>query len=232
VISKHYRLTDMNALAPVPGNGRLLIIRPMKIYVAALAFPGTLAVSAPHGTLPAASKVMVCVQKAPAVEEEVLDRGEMSAGKILALVGLEIEWRNQRRSCPPEQDPIILKVTTNTPKDYFPRAYGTALPFEGTHISVFYDRIQRIRPDQVVPLLGHVLAHEIVHVLSGTDVHSETGVMKRRWSQSDLEEMVIRPLPFSSLDILLLNFGIRDRHARIATIRNQNTVSTATLPSE
>jgi hypothetical protein len=86
--------------------------------------------------------------------------------------------------------------------------------------------------DQVVPLLGHVLAHEIVHILSGTDSHSEKGVMKRRWNQSDLEQMLIRPLTFSNLDIVLLNFGIRDRHARLATIGNQTTVSTASLEGE
>jgi hypothetical protein len=222
----------MNAPVSIAANFRLRIIRPIKGCMAALALPGILAASAPHGKLTGAASMTVCVEKAAGVEEEVLERGEMSAGKILALIGLEIEWRNQRRSCPPERDPIILNVATNTPRDYFPRAYGTALPYEGIHISVFYDRIQRIQPDQVVPLLGHVLAHEIVHILSGTDSHSETGVMKRRWSQSDLEQMLIRPLPFSSFDISLLNFGIRDRHARIATRRNQNTLSTAGLPSE
>ena len=151
----------MNALVPIPGNGRLQIIRPMKVYIAILVLPRILAASAPHGKLTAVSSVTVCVEKAAAVEEEVLDRGEISAGKILALIGLEIDWRNQRGSCPQERDPIILNVTTNTPRDYFPRAYSTALPFEGIHIRAFYDRIQRIRPDQVVPLLGHVLAHEI-----------------------------------------------------------------------
>jgi hypothetical protein len=222
----------MNALAPIPGSGWLRIIRLMKVYIASLVLLGILAASALHGKLTAASRVTVCVEKAADVDGEGLDRGEISAGKILALVGLEIEWRNQRRSCPQERDPILLNVTTNTPRDYFPRAYGTALPFEGIHIRAFYDRIQRIRPDQVVALLGHVLAHEIVHILSGTDAHSETGVMKRRWSPSDLEQMVSRPLPFSNLDISLLNLGIRDRHARLVTIRNQNMVATAGLPSE
>jgi hypothetical protein len=141
--------------------------------------------------------VTVCVGKAAAVEAEVFDRAEVSAGKILALIGVKIEWRNQGHNCPPERDPIILDVTTNTPRDYFPQALATALPFEGIHIRVFYDRIQQIRTDQAVPLLGHVLAHEIVHILSDTDFHPETGVMKRRWSQSDLEQMVIHPLPFS-----------------------------------
>jgi hypothetical protein len=197
----------MNAPNPIPANFRLRIIRPTQACMAALTLPAILAASAPHGKLTVASRVTVCMEKTAGVEEEVLDRGEMSAVRILALARLEIDWRNQGRSFPPERDPIILNVTTNTPREYFPRAYGIALPYEGIHIRVFYDRIKRIRPDQVVPLLGHVLAHEIVHILSGTDSHSEKGVMKRRWSQSDLEQMLIRPLTFSNLDIVLLNFG-------------------------
>ena len=223
---------DEDTLLSTPSNCGLRIIRRTSFYISVLVLPGILAASAPREKLTAAARVTVCVEKDTAVDGEVLDRGEMSAGKILALVGLEIDWRNQRRSCPPEQDSIILNVTTNTPTDYFPRAYGTALPYEGIHIRAFYDRIQRVEPDKVVPLLGHVLAHEIVHILSGSDAHSETGVMKLRWNRSDLEQMVIRPLPFSNLDISLLNLGIRGRHVRLGTMRNRNTVSTPGLERE
>lgn len=204
----------------------------MKFYLAALVLPSILAASAPYGKLTAPYRITVCVDKDAAVEGRVLDRGEISADKILALAGLEIDWRNRRRSCPPQQDSIILNVTTNTPRDSFPGAYGMSLPFEGIHLNVFYDRIQRVQPYQVVPLLGHVIAHEIVHILSGNDTHSATGVMKRRWDLKDLQQMRIRPLPFSTFDILLLNLGIRDRHARLVTIRHQNTASAADLASE
>ena len=207
----------MESNRPLPRNWKIALL---------IAAAGTYIVAAPADSDKLHS-VTVCVEKGSAVEAEVLERGEISAGKIFALIGVKIAWRNQNRRCPMERDPIILDVTTNTPRDYFPQAYGTALAFEGIHIRAFYDRIRQIRPDQVVPLLAHVLAHEIVHVVSGTDAHSETGVMKRRWSQSDLEQMLIHPLPFSKPDILLLNLGIRDRHARIATTRNQNPVFTA-----
>ena len=222
----------MNASTSIPGSGKLQIISPIRCSVAALVFPCILAASSSREKLSVASRVTVCLEKGGAVEQETLDRGEMLAAKILGLIGLKVEWRNQGRSCPPERDPIILNLTINTPRDYFPRAYGIAFPFEGVHASVFYDRIQRIRPELVGPLLGHVLAHEIVHILSGTDSHSETGVMKRQWSQRDLTEMMILPLTFSKLDMLLLNVGIRDRHARLEAIRNQATRLIASSPNE
>ena len=38
-------------------------------------------------------------------------------------------------------------------------------------------------------LLGHVLAHEIGHVLQGVARHSATGVMKGRWSLHETSHM-------------------------------------------
>ena len=42
-------------------------------------------------------------------------------------------------------------------------------------------------PSLVPALLGHVLAHEIAHLLEGTDLHSDSGIMKARWNSSDYE---------------------------------------------
>ena len=35
-------------------------------------------------------------------------------------------------------------------------------------------------------ILGHILAHEIVHMLQGVARHSNTGLMKARWDTEDL----------------------------------------------
>src|SRR5580698_9505171 len=53
-----------------------------------------------------------------------------------------------------------------------------ALPYEGTHIVIFYDRAQAAMPDPegVAQLLAHVLAHEVTHVLEGVSRHSAEGV--------------------------------------------------------
>jgi hypothetical protein len=36
------------------------------------------------------------------------------------------------------------------------------------------------------PLLGDVVAHEIAHLLLGTNAHSDTGIMRPHWSEQDL----------------------------------------------
>jgi hypothetical protein len=54
------------------------------------------------------------------------------------------------------------------------RALGVALPLEGSHARVFYDRVLRASPDDAYQdaLLAHVMAHEIAHVLQGLIRHS------------------------------------------------------------
>jgi hypothetical protein len=38
----------------------------------------------------------------------------------------------------------------------------------------------------LAPLLGDVVAHEIAHLLLGTNAHSDTGIMRPHWSEQDL----------------------------------------------
>jgi len=176
------------------------------------------------------ARVTVCLENAVGVDDVTLDRAELGAAKIFASIPLQMDWRHYGKSCPTERDPIMLRITTGTPKDYYPGALGSALPYEGIHIRIFYDRIQQVRPDLVVPVLAHVLAHETAHILMGTDSHSDIGVMKFRWNRNELEYMAVRPLTFSVFDISLLNSGIAARHTRLAAARDGNTIFAAKVP--
>ena len=53
-------------------------------------------------------------------------------------------------------------------------------------------------------VLGHILAHEIVHVLEGTGRHSDTGLMKVRWTAQDLHSMTGIGLGLAAEDWKLL----------------------------
>ncbi|WP_410971913.1 hypothetical protein, partial [Salmonella sp. SAL4445] len=80
------------------------------------------------------------------------------------------------------------------------------------HTAVLYDRIQAFsRNNSATPamILGHVLTHEITHILQGIDRHSPTGVMKARWDATDYFEMTRSPLPFTPGDIELIRTGLR-----------------------
>jgi hypothetical protein len=87
-----------------------------------------------------------------------------------------------------------------------------ALPKERVHITVFWDRVQHAKSFvSTSVLLAHVLVHEITHILQGIGRHSDSGVMKARWTGEDYEAMVRKPLPFTSDDIELIRRGAAAR---------------------
>jgi hypothetical protein len=59
----------------------------------------------------------------------------------------------------------------------------------GCYSYVFYQRVaeqQRINEQNAAVLLGHVMAHEIAHLLLGTNSHSASGIMRAHWCAQEL----------------------------------------------
>jgi hypothetical protein len=93
-----------------------------------------------------------------------------------------------------------------------PGALGYAQPFGDAYVRVFCDRIQQSFPPEREPYkLGHVLAHEITHVLEGTNFHAVSGVMKAVWDFGECRRMAVHPLMFTATDILLIRQGLENR---------------------
>ncbi|HEX5228360.1 MAG TPA: hypothetical protein VFW44_11645 [Bryobacteraceae bacterium] len=157
--------------------------------------------------------VTVCVHPNDIVRDETLDAAEELAGKVFASAGVRINW------CHGHTLPGALSVEfcERTPSDFHPGALAFAQPYEGVHITIFYDRVSMNYPAKLgTNVLGHVLAHEITHMLQGVDRHSESGVMKAHWTSRDLIAMESRRLPFTAQDIELIQSGLvaRDRHRK------------------
>jgi hypothetical protein len=111
---------------------------------------------------------------------------------------------------------ITVGITSNTPRTLHPGALACAKPYaeqiKGVHIRVFFDRIEKAGAGNLVAyLLGHVLVHEITHILEGCEHHSEKGVMKKRRTAKDLYQMAYKPLPFDALDVELIRRGLANR---------------------
>lgn len=169
-------------------------------------------------------KVSICVEKSVDVttsaEEDVRVVGEAEwiATKMFAGVGIRIAWHGYASACPMLDQPIIINIGIHTPKAYFPAAFGFALPYEGIHIRVFYDRVRSAarqagvaQPGRVADLLAHVLAHEITHILQVSNSHSDEGVMKARWGSQDYAQMRRTPLAFTESDVMLIRRGLEVR---------------------
>jgi hypothetical protein len=160
------------------------------------------------------------VSNTAAMNPAALFQAKATAVEIFAEAGMRLHWlkaapRPNGSGC---SKPIEIRFETKTPAEERPAALAYAMPYlaDGASIYVYVDRVTVMaRPNHLGALLGHVLAHEIAHVLEGVSRHSESGVMKARWEKDDLSAMEIRPLRFADTDLILLQAG---RHAPEATL--------------
>ncbi len=79
---------------------------------------------------------------------------------------------------------------------------------------VFYDRIQQLAEKRrLAPtLLGHVLAHEIGHLLMRSTSHSISGIMSGRWTGDELRRISEGAMLFTALESSVM----RDRLLALA----------------
>jgi hypothetical protein len=121
------------------------------------------------------------------------------ASSLLADAGIQLVWHGGKPS-DSEQGPRVIGITftANAPTDFEHgiqrKALASAHPYgAGATISVYDARVKNyLEPFQRADrpkVLGHVLAHEIVHVLEGIAVHSTTGLMKAEWTELDRREI-------------------------------------------
>ena len=156
--------------------------------------------------------VTVCMQTGV---NQQLHLAQAMASKVFAEVGVRLDWIRDERSCAPRN--IFISLASGEQEKAHPGALAFALPYEGTHIQVFWDRIRRT-PDarRAASVLGYVLAHEITHILQGFGRHSESGIMKAKWSLKDLDYMACGQLVFTEEDAELIHSGLASRSPQTA----------------
>ena len=156
---------------------------------------------------PAERQVTICTGYTQDLGLE--NQAKVVASDIFAGIGVKILWHSPRQ-CPAEA--ILITFSNDEPASLLPGALAYAMPFEGTHIVVFYDRVKN-RPGSVSCLLGHVIAHEVAHILQGRVRHSESGIMKAQWTGVDYQQMTWKPLQFTDEDVMLIHSGLKVREA-------------------
>jgi hypothetical protein len=167
-------------------------------------------------TVPALErKVTVCVD--PSADGPQIRSAQGLASKLFARIGVRIDWR-ELRSCPDGENALRVSLSYKTPPDQRPGALAYALPYERSHIVLFYDRIQKSDPDLVKQGLAYVLVHEVTHMLEGITRHSKTGIMKAQWDREDHFEIALGRLQFAPEDVDLIYHGLDTRASAIVAV--------------
>jgi hypothetical protein len=82
---------------------------------------------------------------------------------------------------------------------------GFALPCAkyGADASILVDRCEAVMQNTLASfakILGHAIAHEIGHVLLGSNEHSSVGLMRARWDKADWQRVAAAHIPIAPAD--------------------------------
>jgi hypothetical protein len=161
----------------------------------------------------AESTVHVYVTFEASVAGPLIVGARSCASKLLAPAGVKLVWHDTPIGDPADANSLAMTFLPTTPASYRTgrnaKALAVALPYASTgqQILVFNDRVS----DFVAPygrrswvVLGHILAHEIGHVLENVARHSDTGLMQANWTRDDISMMIWAGLPFAPEDKALI----------------------------
>ena len=70
--------------------------------------------------------------------------------------------------------------------------------------------------DAAARVLGFAVAHEVGHLLLGTNAHADVGLMRAVWSRSDLQRNHPADWLFTSAESLAMSRALRQRHVQMA----------------
>jgi hypothetical protein len=101
-------------------------------------------------------------------------------------------------------------------------ALGSSLPDAryGVSATIFHDRIESLCSSAQVDfgvMLGHVIAHELGHVLLGSGEHASEGIMRTSWGMADFEQAARGHLGFTARQAA----AIRDYARRSPAARDE-----------
>lgn len=166
------------------------------------------------------------------MEESAARDARTSAETILTKAGIGVHWQD----CPvhpPKDAAPVCSTGSSDATDFIvavlpesmaariasnPQQFGTSVTSAKggfpTHAYVFKDRIVDFAAAERAPwtsLIGTVIAHEIGHLLLGTDSHFPAGIMRGSWSREDVKDAQMGVLTFTSRQADQLRADVRRR---------------------
>lgn len=169
-----------------------------------------------------------------AVSGALLSRSESEATAVFNKAGVDVAWVDcplalaelaNYTTCQAQMGAtdFALKIMTAEQAERlsFPReAMGEALDCSAGDIGcsayVFYRHVAELAKKghaSEYQLLGRALAHEIGHLLLGPNSHSRTGIMRSRWSHTEVKRITRAQLLFTDQQAQLLRDEVSARDA-------------------
>ncbi len=162
-------------------------------------------------------EVFACLQISASLKGNTLMEGEFIASEIFRRISVPLRWSCDHSPSPgdPHQT-VIIRLTDRAPHNLPENALASALPFarEGVRVTVFQDRFETVVENQRSfegIVFGHILAHEIAHVLARVDTHAKSGLMRALWTPGDFSSMRDHLLGFTPEDAQFIRSALQSR---------------------
>jgi hypothetical protein len=133
--------------------------------------------------------IEILVMNEAEVPRELLQRAQDQAARIFQPTEVRLTWSDPTIAISTSHDAALrltLKIISKPKLDGVTESMGLAIK-GGTLAYVFYDRVTefaRQRRCESTQVLGHVLAHELGHLLLQRRPHSVNGVMRGSWDRA------------------------------------------------
>jgi len=187
----------------------------------------------------AKDKQLVLVYNTASLNAEVVRKAEEEASRIFHEAAIDLQWLN----CPigPEvtpdtdpcrshfgENPIYLHMMPTA--GGFPNeralAHAAVAPEGGVRAVLFFDRIQVYikrgdPPCNLVQMLGHIMAHEMGHLLLSRPGHTTKGIMIGPWNTKELRQAAEGNLLFTPVEAAKMREEVRRRVRRTVITRGR-----------
>lgn len=185
-----------------------------------------------YGPQPAAAgapdvpeSLKVRVYDAAGVPSDGLSRATATAQRILAAADVASEWITCGRAPVGCAAPLgAAEVSVRLVRSPMPRNYHGHLPMgdalvdrearAGSLATIYTGRVAWLAEagqSEVAVLMGRAIAHEIGHLLLGTNGHAAHGLMRARWSAQEIRRPVATDWLFTSGDARRMREAVASR---------------------
>jgi hypothetical protein len=193
---------------------------------------------------PRIADITISVYDYAYVSPTLLAAAEEDARRIFRQAGIETVWA----ACFPKPEKLQPNNCYTVDANHLmmkilPRAIsaqarnrndvlGTALVDEkgiGYYAYVFYDSVQRVAEERNLghAMLGDVLAHEIGHLLLGSNSHSVSGIMSAHWYGEELRRISEAAMLFTCSQSRMLRDRLESHKVDIPVVTRAKARGTA-----
>lgn len=176
------------------------------------------------------------------VSNENLEAAKEIASRVLSSAGLTVTWEDypvtleEMKACErcqelPNPTTFTLRLLPDSmvrswPNNRHHLAYSVVAPRGefGKLTGIYASRVENVARREHFPLelvLGHVIAHEVGHLLLGPDSHSRHGVMRFPVNRDYLHLASKRQLRFTPRQARSIELDVRSLGATLEGLRNR-----------